>query len=304
VTQVEGDYASAFPAVSAAGDRAAIARGHTVEVYHLPGGRQLRTVAHKAPVNTVAFSNAGGDIVSGGVDGSLLVTRESGAVLSLPTAPAGIDAAGFLPDGRVVAADARQRLRVYDVHGAILAEVQLAARARTLRMSSDGRRLITIPAFTGKVAQPALWDLDRYRLVAELGEQGQAPTYAARFIAGGQIITACGDAAARLWDGATGKLRRTYRGGSRFLADVTLSADGDMLVGGGGDGVLRFWDSVSGRPLWVMPAHKSHLVGVRVEGDSIVTRGFSGDVARWTLPNAKRVIEACGRQALCAIVPK
>jgi eukaryotic-like serine/threonine-protein kinase len=304
VTQVEGDFASAFPAVSTDGDRAAIARGHTVEVYNLPGGRQLRTVAHKAAVNTVAFSSTGRDIVSGAVDGSLLVTRESGALLVLPTAAAGIDAAGFVPDGRVVAADARQRLRVYDAGGAILAEIELAARARTLRMSSDGRRLITVPAFTGKVARPQLWDLDRYRLVAELEEQGQGQVYSARFAAGGRIVTACGDGAARLWDSETGKLRQTYRGGSRFLTDVTLSADGNMLVGGGGGGVLRFWDAASGRPLWAMPAHKSHLVGVRVEGDSIVTRGFSGDVARWALPHAERVIEACGRHELCAIVPK
>ena len=48
VTQVDGDFASAFPAVSAAGDRAAIARGNTVEVYELPGGRLLRTIAHGA----------------------------------------------------------------------------------------------------------------------------------------------------------------------------------------------------------------------------------------------------------------
>lgn len=38
--------------------------------------------------------------------------------------------------------------------------------------------------------------------------------------------------------------------------------------------LLRFWDAASGRPLWIMPAHKSLLVGIRVEGDDIVTRGF------------------------------
>jgi WD40 repeat protein/serine/threonine protein kinase len=302
VTQVDGDFASAFPAVSAAGDRAAIARANTVEVYELPGGRLLRTIAHGAAVNAVAFASDGRDLVSGAVDGSLLVTRDSGAQLALPISSGGIDAAGFLPDGRVVAADAQRRLRVYDPRGAVLADFEMSARVRTLRMSLDSRRLITVPSPTGKATSPELWDFEHYVPIAQLQDQGRA--YSARFVAGGQIVTACSDGAARLWDAATGQLRQTYHGGSRFLVDVELSPDGSMIVAGGGDGLLRFWDAASGRPLWTMPAHKSYLVGIRVEGQDIVTRGFSGDISRWTLPQSEQVIEACHRRAACDIVSR
>src|SRR6185369_11243233 len=96
VSHVDGDFTSAFPAVSGAGDRAAIARGNTVEVYELPGGRLLRTIVHGAPVNAVAFASTGRDIVSGATDGSLLVTRDNGVTLALPTSAGGIDAAEFL----------------------------------------------------------------------------------------------------------------------------------------------------------------------------------------------------------------
>jgi len=304
VTPAGGDFASAYPAVSAAGDRAAIARGNSVEVYELPGGKLLRTIAHRALVNTVAFAATGRDFVSGAVDGALLITRDNGALVTLPTSSGGIDAAGFLPDGRVVAADAHRRLRFYDAGGTALADLEIPARARTLRMSSDSLRLITVPSFTGKVAAPVLWDLEHYRPIAELEDQGQGQVYSARFVAGGQILTACGDGAVRLWDSATGGLHQTYRGGSRFLVDVTLSADGSMLVAGGGDGLLRFWDAASARPLWTMPVHKSHLIGVRVEGDNIVTRGFSGDISRWSLPKPGPAIEACGAHERCAIVSK
>jgi hypothetical protein len=37
VTPIDGDFASAFPAVSTAGDRAAIARGNAVEIYEQCG---------------------------------------------------------------------------------------------------------------------------------------------------------------------------------------------------------------------------------------------------------------------------
>jgi len=77
-----------------------------------------------------------------------------------------------------------------------------------------------------------------------------------------------------------------------------------MIVAGGGDGLVRFWDAASGRPLWTMPAHKSLLVGIRVEGDDIVTRRFSGDISRWTLPKPKQVIEACSDHERCGIVSR
>jgi len=300
VSPAGGDFSSAFPAVSAEGDRAAIARGNTVEVYELPAGHLLRKIAHGAPVNTVAFAASGRDIVSGAVDGSLLVTRDNGAVISLPASSGGIDAAGFLPDGRIVAADARFRLRLYSASGETLADLAMSARARTLRMSATGHRLVTVPGFMGMAAAPELWDVEHYRRVAQLDGQG-AQIYSARFV-GDNVLTASGDGAARLWDVTTGQLRQIYRGGPRALVDVTLSSNGSLVVGGDGDGMLRFWDAASTRPLWAMPAHRSYLVGVRVDGNDVITRGFSGDISRWALPDPQRVLKACSQHDRCAIV--
>jgi hypothetical protein len=73
-------------------------------------------------------------------------------------------------------------------------------------------------------------------------------------------------------------------------------------MAGGVDGLLRFWDAASGRLLWALQAHKSQLIGVHVEGRDIVTRGFGGELSRWTLPRSEQVIEACGDHERCAIV--
>jgi len=300
VSRVDGDFTSAFPAVSAAGDRAAIARGNAVEVYELPGGRLLQTIAHRAPVNAVAFATTGRDLVSGAVDGSLLVARDNGAVLALPISTGGIDAAALLPDGRVIASDAQRRLRVYDTGGGVLADLELPGRVMSLRI--DGTRLVTVPIYPGSAAPPVLLDLERYRVIAQLaGHVGEV--FSARWVAGGQIITAGGDGTARLWDGSTGQLRKTYRGGSRFLADATLAPDG-LVMAGGADGLLRFWDPTSERLLWTLQAHTSYLVGIHVEGSDIVTRGFAGEISRWTLPRPEQVFEACEAPERCAIVPK
>jgi WD40 repeat protein/serine/threonine protein kinase len=293
VTTVEGDYSSAFPALTANGDRAAIARGNTVEVYALPRGQLLRTIAHRAAVNAVAFAPAGHDLVSGAIDGSLLITRDDRDPLALPRSPAGIDAAAILADGRVVSADASDRLRVIDPdRNALLMDLAAPSRVRLLRPSSDGTRLITIST-RSQQAPPALWDLDQYRLITQLdGHVGRV--FAARFVsAGHEILTAGSDGTARLWSAATGGPRQTFHGDSHFLADATLAPDGSVVVAGGSDGLLRFWDASNGRLLWTLQAHKSYVVGVHYEGSDIVTRGFTGDVSRWTLPQPDGIIEAC-----------
>jgi WD40 repeat protein/serine/threonine protein kinase len=289
VTPVDGDFSSAFPAVSAAGDRAAIARGNTVEIYELPGRQLLRTISHAEAVNAVAFAPTGHDLVSGAVDGSLLVTRDDREPIAFAMLPGGIDAAAILADGRVVAA-AGKRLRVYDPdRNAVLAELEMPARVRTLRPSLDGLRLITVASKLDKTA-PVLWDLLHYQRIVQLDGHG-GPVFAARFVrAGHEILTAGGDGTARLWDGATGRLRHTYRGSRQFLADATIDPDGLMVVAGGGDGLLRFWDVSNERPLWTLQAHKSHVIGVHFEGDDIVTRGFGADVSRWRLPSPEEVI--------------
>jgi WD40 repeat protein len=285
--------------VSEAGDRAAIARSNAVELYELPGGRLLRTIPHHAAVSALAFANHGTQLVSGAVDGSVLIARDDSAQIALQ-ASAGVDVVLVLPDGRMVVSDAQRRLRFYDAAGTTLADLETPVRLMSLR--PQGSRLVAIPSDLGNAAPPLLLDLDRYHVIAQLeGHLGQV--YSARWVAGERILTAGRDGSARLWSGATGQLVKIYQGGSRYLADATLFSD-NVVVAGDADGVLRFWDLASGDRLWMLQAHKSAIAGIHVEGDALVTRGFTGEVSRWTLPNAEHAIDACGRHPHCAIVTR
>jgi WD40 repeat protein len=293
VTPVEGDYYSALPALSSTGDRAAIAHRNNVEVYALPSGQLLRTISHPAAVNAVAFAPAGHDLVSGAVDGSLLLTRDDREPIALPTSMTGIDAAAILADGRVVVADAGAQLRVIDPgRNALLMNLAAPSRIRLLRPSPDGTRLVTI-SIRSKQGAPVLWDLDQHRLIAQLdGHVGRV--FTARFVAtGSEILTAGADGTARLWNAATGSPRHSFHGDSHFLFDAVLAPDGSVVVAGGSDGLLRFWDASTERLLWTVQAHKFYVIGVHYEGAEIVTRGFAGDISRWELPRSDSVIEAC-----------
>ncbi len=300
VTTGEGDDSSELPALTATGDRAAIARGNTVEVYALPSGQLLRTIAHPATVNAVAFASAGHELVSGAVDGSLRLTPDEGDPIALPMSSAGIDAAGILTDGRIVVADASGRLRVIGPDGnALLMDRSAPSRIKLLRPSPDGRRLVTI-SIASEQAPPMLWDLDKYQLLGRLEGHVIGRVFTARFVGGGhKILTTGSDGTARMWDAASGRPLQTFRWDSHFLVDAVLAPDGSMVVAGGSDGFLRFWDTSDGHLLWMLQAHRSYVVGVHYEGSDLVTRGLAGDVARWALPPPDRTIAACRARA-CA----
>src|SRR5262249_23591090 len=132
--------------------------------------RLVRVIAHPAEVGVVAFARSGHDLVSASVDGSLMITRDDREPFALPGGPGDIDAVGFLPDGRVVAAGAHGRLRVYDPdRRLVLADLALppGTFVRSFRVSADSHRLIAI-AKTGMLVPPTLWDLEHYRLAGTL----------------------------------------------------------------------------------------------------------------------------------------
>jgi WD40 repeat protein len=282
-TPVPGDFLSPYPAVDAAGDRAAVAIGNTVKIFELPGGRVVDTVQHSAPVTSVAFAASGHDLATGSVDGAVRITRDSGSFM-LAELPAAVDVVGFLPDGRAIAADNRARLHVYDVtHRASVAELELPGRITAFRSSSDGRRLLTIPT-TGVARPPVLWNLDSYERVTAL-EAEHGPVFSARFIQGdSEILTASTDGTTRVWDAATGHFRKSYFRSSPYLIDAALDPTGTIVVTAGGDGVLRFWDTSSGHMIWSLKAHQSAIGGIHFEGADLVTRAFDGEIARWKLP--------------------
>lgn len=186
---------------------------------------------------------------------------------------------------------------MYAPDGKAIADLALPAPLMSLRIEAD--RLVALPSLADEAAPPMLIGLAPLRFVARL-EGHLGAVFSARWVSGSRVLTAGADGTARMWDGTTGQLLQTYDG-PRFLADADLMSG--VVVGGDGDDLLRFWDAAGGARLWTLPAHKSAVIGVHLEGTDIVTRGFTGEISRWRLPQSGAVIDACARSAPCAIVP-
>jgi WD40 repeat protein len=286
-TPLTAEFVSPSAAVDATGSRAAIPTGKIVTIYDLASHRVVGTVLHDAPVSTVVFAPNSRALITGSIDGMLQVTDDGAHTVVVGRLSSAVDASGFLPDGRVVAVDAeRQQLAVYDVaRHARVGQIELPSRIAAIRVSLDGRRLIAIP-LVGRVNPVVLCDLDQYRIIAKLDDH-KAVVFSAKFVdSDRQILTAGTDGTAQLWDAATGRLRKTFLRSSPYLFDAALDPTGEMVVTAGGDGVLRFWEVSTTRMIWSLRTHESRVAGIHFEGTDIVTRGFTGEIARWTLPSS------------------
>ena len=119
------------------------------------------------------------------------------------------------------------------------------------------------------------------------------------------VLAPLGSDAARL----VREAHASVSGGKRFRAAfcywghraVAAEVPWLSLIAVGGS--LRFWDAASGAKLWTLPAHKSAVIGVHLDGVDIVTRGFAGEIARWRLPRSGAVMEACAHHPPCALMP-
>ena len=61
------------------------------------------------------------------------------------------------------------------------------------------------------------------------------------------MLTGSGDKTARLWDAATGKDIRTFKGHKDAVTSVAFSPDGKRVLTGSNDKTARLWD-ISGIP--------------------------------------------------------
>jgi WD40 repeat protein len=126
---LELHHGSRVAAVSFNGDGTKLGTGSfdgTSRVWELPSGRELERAAHVNGAEVVAFSPNGNRFAAGGMNGSVSVSEmrraDRPAFFDLPD---GISGVAFSPDGRRFAIGARSIVRIADIGGNVLRDIEL-----------------------------------------------------------------------------------------------------------------------------------------------------------------------------------
>jgi WD40 repeat protein len=147
-----------------------------------------------------------------------------------------------------------------------------------LVFSPDGTRIAGV---TG--AAVTVWDVARGRSLVTFGAQIGDFRSLAFLPHGRRILTANGDATARLFDARSGTLLGTLKGHRNALTDARFSPDGRRIVTSSLDLTARLWDVATGRELQRYAGHTSAVLAVAFspDGRSVVTASADGTARRW-----------------------
>jgi WD40 repeat protein len=210
------------------------------------------------------------------------------------------------PDGtRIVSASKDQTVKIWDAatgKEALTFQVKTPYGLPNLVFSPDGRR-IAGSYFEGPIK---VWDAATGKEITSINWQTGAILSVAFSPDGKRIVSFGGDfndqqqmtqsfpGEVKVWDATTGQESLTLKGiigtlsisGSKFIADVAISADGKRIVSYGGDHMVRLWDIATGHqkdlPL-------EGLAGKDVFPGGVTSVAISKD-GRWIVGGTERTV--------------
>lgn len=241
-------------------------------------------------------------------DGKLLAsTANDGRVTLWSTArrtvvrdvrlPGSATAVAFSHDGRVLATgDGDGAIRLWDpatgdpvgepIHGHL-------GGIWSLAFSADDRRLASASGDN----TVRLWDVAETRPLA-MPLSGLRASVDVTYTRDGRLLAAGGseagsdDAVVKIWEAATGHLRRTLRIRDGELAwSVAFAPDGRRLAAGDAKGNIELWDIGPGQPVRRIRAHSEQVNGLAFNPDGrlLASAGDDNQVKIWDVGSGNAV---------------
>jgi len=248
----------------------------TLKLWDVAMGKEIRTfMGHYSRVDAVSFSPDGSKALSGSLDNTLkLWDIETGKEIRTFVGHSQIvRSVSFSPDGSKALSGSQDRtLKLWDV--ATGKEIRTfmghSGSIISVNFSPDGRF-----ALSGSSNAEQIFNL---RKEAKSDNQSR--------------FAFSGSSDAKLWDIATGKEIRTFRGGSTVTSAV-FSSDGRLALLGLGNGTLELWDIATGREIRIFKKH-SYLevtsVSFSPDGRLALLGSKDSTIRLWNLETGKEVL--------------
>jgi WD40 repeat protein len=246
-------------------------------IWDVRTGRELRRLrGHQGMLDEVDFSP----------DSRLVATMDQRGTIKVWTADPGrtelehsnmVSSVAFRPDGRQLATgEDHLGLRVWAPEsGQLLARIKgTGERTYGMAFSSDGTTLAAVG--TGRLVR--LFEVGPWKL---LRSWEAADRWIPRTSFGGDgtcLFTYSLDGALRLWDPATGQLRREIATGfGTSLPSAAMSGDGRWVAAADGQGRVTLWEAATGEPLTVLHGHSSEVNSIAFTADDTRLATCSSD---------------------------
>jgi WD40 repeat protein len=261
----------------------------TLRAWDVPTGKELRCFrGQTAKVCGAALSADGRRLLSGAWDRTVLLWDvESGKELRRLDKAGDVTSVALSADGRRALIGTYEGLtRWWDVDNwEELRRFESTRGVWSVALSPDGRYALVAGGTEGpnNRATLQLWDLKEGKDLGRFEEPKNRGIWRAVFSPNGdQVLSAGADGYLRLWDVATGKELRSFRGHRGEVSGAAFSPDGGRALSGGYDGTVRLWDLASGQELGLCGSRARREVrGVAFSPDGRHALSGSADGSVW-----------------------
>jgi WD40 repeat protein len=273
--------------------------------------RSLMTLrGHDGPVVSVAFSQDGKRIVSGGQDGTIRLwdTQASRCLRTFHLPPGGdrysapiaekareVLPVAFSPDGRWIASGANDGTVI--VWDAVSGEQKRkltghALYVAAIAFSPDGKRILS----GGADSAICLWNAETGQLVHGIPAHTGVVWSVAFTARGDRFVTGDGYKLVRLWDASTGAELRTFRGHTGEVRSVAVSPDGKTVASASDDKTVKLWDVDTEKEIRTLRGHQAPVqsVAFSADGARIVSAGSDHTLKLWDVTTGDLVVTLHG----------